>query len=183
MGIDRTQNRKPQHKLDFSFYLLGCYTTFSISAPITAHVFMMSFVDFVTSFLREVIDHPGFLRSDISTQQQIHHLSFVCNLVSDSGGLSSPETIIEEHKLIKADIEFGFLSWENAEILKQKQQKMLQNLKMLGNSVAQTTIFYQFDDNHDQDYGDTEDSGQHLEPKKDNDIENAVRIQFTKKPK
>ena len=62
---------------------------------------MMSFVEFVTSFLREVIDHPGFLRSDISTQQQIHHLSFVCNLVSDSGGLSSPETIIEEHKLIK----------------------------------------------------------------------------------
>lgn len=60
---------------------------------------------------------------------------------------------------------------------------MLQNLKMLGNSVAQTTIFDQFDDNHDQDYGDTEDSGQHLEPKKDNDIENAVRIQFTKKPK
>ena len=105
-NISYLQNTKqkiksqPQHKLDFSFYL-GCYTTSSLFAPITANVFMMSFVDFVTSFLREVIDHPSFLRCDISTQQQIHHLSFVCNLVSDSGGMSSPETIIEEHKLIK----------------------------------------------------------------------------------
>ena len=59
---------------------------------------------------------------------------------------------------------------------------MLQNLKMLGNSIAQTTIFDQFEANHEQDYGDTEDNGQHWKPKNDNDIENAVRIKFTKEP-
>ena len=59
----------------------------------------MSFVDFVTTFLRRVISHPGFLSSDVTTQQQIHHLTFICSLVRDSGhGL---EVILEENKLIQ----------------------------------------------------------------------------------
>lgn len=155
----------------------------------------------MTSFLWEVIDHPGFLRSDISTQQQIQHLSFICNLVFETNGLNTLETVIEEHKLIKArytilkenshqgesifqaDIDLGFLAWDNAVILKQRQQKMLQNLKMLGKSISQTTFLEKFETGQDQDYGDTENSEQHLEPKDDQEMEKAVLIQFTKKKK
>ena len=58
---------------------------------------------------------------------------------------------------------------------------MLQNLKMLGNSIAQTTVLDQFEDNQEQDHGDTGGNG-YWEPKNDNDTENAVQIKFTKKP-
>jgi len=91
------------------------------------------------------------------------------------------ETVIEEHKLIKADIDLGFLAWDNVVILKQRQQKMLQNLKMLGKSISQTTFIEQFEAGLDQDYGDAENSEKYLEPKNDQEIEKAVLIQFTKK--
>ena len=60
---------------------------------------------------------------------------------------------------------------------------MLQNLKMLGKSISQTTFIEQFEAGQDQDYVDTENSEQYLEPKNDQEMEKAVLIQFTKKKK
>ena len=54
---------------------------------------------------------------------------------------------------------------------------------MLGKSISQTTFIEQFETGQDQDYGDTENSEQYLEPKDDQEMEKAVLIQFTKKKK
>ena len=86
-----------------------------------------SFDEFVSTYLEDVLKFHGsrFTTYNLSLQQQIHHLSFVAKQIA-AGGLV--QTILEEHSIVREDLECGFITWESVEYFQKWQENLLRKL-------------------------------------------------------
>ena len=60
---------------------------------------IVTFASFISSILREVKNCPGFINIGLKTQQLVHHLCFLCDLVRDNS--QDLNLILQEHTKIK----------------------------------------------------------------------------------
>ena len=88
---------------------------------------LYSYEEFVHIYLQDMLKFHGtrFTTYSPSLQQQLRHLSFVAALINSRGQV---QTVLEEHNIVKDDLECGLITWESVEYFQRWQVKVLNKL-------------------------------------------------------
>ena len=89
---------------------------------------LYSYEEFVHIYLQDILKFHGsrFTTYSPSLQQQLRHLSFVAALINSRGQV---QTVLEEHNIVKDDLECGLITWESVEYFQRWQVKVLNKLE------------------------------------------------------